>query len=269
MSVALGSTTAIFTQIMQTCFVIQPFDGGKFDKRFKDVFCPAIKAANLEPYRVDEDKGVDVPIEAIEAGIKNSAVCFADITTDNPNVWYELGFAFASGRRVVMVCGDERTGKYPFDIQHRTITGYKSESSSDFTQLEKDITARLCASVKQTDRLQAIREHEQIAPVEGLSQMELAVIVALAGSVVLPTEGVSAYSAKNDTESAGFTAVAFNIGLQRLRAKKFVEVRDAEDFRGDANPHIYVTDNGWSWILENESLFMLRRTASAKDDIPF
>jgi len=50
---------------MPTCFVIQPFDSGKFDKRFRDIFKPAIEAAGLEPYRVDDDPSVDIPIEAI------------------------------------------------------------------------------------------------------------------------------------------------------------------------------------------------------------
>ena len=71
---------------MPVCFVIQPFDAGKFDKRFDDVYKPAIEAANLEAYRVDRDPAVDVPIEAIEQGIRNATVCLADITTDNPNV---------------------------------------------------------------------------------------------------------------------------------------------------------------------------------------
>jgi hypothetical protein len=35
---------------MPTCFVIQPFDSGKFDKRFKETFAPAIVAAGFEPY---------------------------------------------------------------------------------------------------------------------------------------------------------------------------------------------------------------------------
>jgi hypothetical protein len=30
---------------MGTCFVIQPFDGGAFDKRYDDIFVPAIKGA--------------------------------------------------------------------------------------------------------------------------------------------------------------------------------------------------------------------------------
>src|SRR5580698_6596110 len=94
--------------LMPTCFVIQPFDADKFDKRFEEVFSPAIQAAGLDPYRVDRDPSVDVPIDAIESGIRGAAVCLADITTDNPNVWYELGFAFAAGRPVVMVCSQER-----------------------------------------------------------------------------------------------------------------------------------------------------------------
>ena len=66
---------------------MQPFDGGTFDKRYESVFAPAIKAAKIEPYRVDRDPSVSIPIQEIESGIRNSDICLADITTDNPNVW--------------------------------------------------------------------------------------------------------------------------------------------------------------------------------------
>src|SRR5687767_12595358 len=99
---------------MGTCFVIQPFDKGKFDKRFTDVFKPAIEKANLVPYRVDEDSSVRVPIETIEKGIRQSHLCFADITLDNPNVWYELGYAFACNKDVILICSDERKTDFPF-----------------------------------------------------------------------------------------------------------------------------------------------------------
>ena len=110
---------------MSICFVIQPFDGGRFDKRFNDVFKPALEQAGFEPYRVDRDPAVEVPIESIEEGIRSSTICLADITLDNPNVWYELGYAFDSGRSVILVCADERGGgRFPFDIQHRSIIRY-------------------------------------------------------------------------------------------------------------------------------------------------
>src|SRR5262245_21786666 len=106
---------------MATCFVIQPFDGGPFDKRYDDVFVPAIQKAGLEPYRVDRDPAASIPIEEIEKNIRRADVCLADISLGNPNVWFELGYAIAAVKPVVLVCVHDATRKYPFDIQHRAV----------------------------------------------------------------------------------------------------------------------------------------------------
>ncbi|MCY3682861.1 MAG: hypothetical protein OXH16_15780, partial [Gemmatimonadetes bacterium] len=97
------------------CFVIQPFNEATYEKRYADTFEPAIRDAGVEPYRVDRDPGADILISAIEKGIEKSDVCFAEITSDNPNVWYELGYARSHGKHVTMVC--EKSRKLPFDIQ--------------------------------------------------------------------------------------------------------------------------------------------------------
>ena len=242
---------------MSTCFVIQPFDRGKFDKRYRDTFEPAIKAAGLEPYRVDQDPLVEVPIEAIEKGIRNAAICLADITTDNPNVWYELGYAFASRKSVVMVCSDERKGsRFPFDIQHRTVVEYQSESSSDFEQLQQKIKERIEALLTKDERLQQIAESDPVAPREGLSQPELAVLAVLAGENEL-----SQWSLKGVVEGAGFTAIGFNLGLRRLLNKGLVESgvrRDEND--GYDYSAVWLTSVAWDWIEANEHLFMLKRS---------
>ena len=109
---------------MPSCFVIQPFDRARYDKRFDDIFAPAIKAAGLEPYRVDKDPGVNIPIDDVERGIRDAAVCFAEISTDNPNVWIELGYAIAARKSVVLICSDERKTDFPFDVRHRNIITY-------------------------------------------------------------------------------------------------------------------------------------------------
>jgi len=170
---------------MPTCFVIQPFDRGKFDKRFFDIYKPAIEAAGLSAYRVDEDPAVSVPIESIEKGIRDAAICLADITTDNPNVWYELGYAFSAARPVVMVCSNERTTKYPFDIQHRSIIPYCPESSSDFDELRTRLTAVLNAQVTSRVLLQDMAKSDPVATVEGLSYPEILVVGVLAGNASL------------------------------------------------------------------------------------
>jgi hypothetical protein len=128
---------------MGRCFVIQPFDSDKFDARYKETFKPAIEAAGFEPYRVDEDFSVLVPIDDIEKGIKAATVCFAEISMDNVNVWYEIGYANACSKPVVMVCEKKSRPKLPFDIQQRTVTYYDAETALGFERAKTDIVARL------------------------------------------------------------------------------------------------------------------------------
>lgn len=256
---------------MPTCFVIQPFDGGAYDKRFKDVYKPAIEAARYDAYRVDQDPSVSVPVEAIESGIKSAVLCLADITLDNPNVWYELGFAFAAGKPVVMICNAERVGKkYPFDIQHRTVISYKAESPSDFDTLKSDITAKIKAYVSKEAVIEAMSQAETVSPVAGLSQPEVKVVAILAGALG-PDTGTSLYSAKQDAERAGVTSVGFNLGLRRLLAKNFVhETSMQDDYHGEAYPGLELTSQAWEWIEANEGLFVLHKAiVEDENNIPF
>jgi nucleoside 2-deoxyribosyltransferase len=55
---------------------------------------------------VDQDPTADILIDDIETGIRESDICLADRTADNPNIWYEVGFALANGKPVVMICVD-------------------------------------------------------------------------------------------------------------------------------------------------------------------
>ena len=129
---------------MPICFVIQPFDEEN-DRRYEEVYKPALQDAAVTPYRVDRDPSVAVPIDSIENKIKESDIFLADITTHNPNVWYELGFAFATGRPVVMICEGAAFAKLPFDIQHRLVVQYSTSSPTDFERLRKDVTNRIVA----------------------------------------------------------------------------------------------------------------------------
>src|SRR5882762_2023519 len=91
------------------------------------------------------NRSTTVPIDDIEAGIRASDICLADITTDNPNIWYEVGFAFANEKPVVLICAKVRPTNPPFDVRHRQIIFYSLDAPSDFTRLQKEISARLKA----------------------------------------------------------------------------------------------------------------------------
>lgn len=162
---------------MGRCFVIQPFDRGAYDKRYEDVIVPAITAADLEDYRVDRDPAARVLIESIEEGIRSSEACIAEITTDNPNVWYELGFAMANGKPLVMICNvKERTGPFPFDVRHRPIIDYAPESPRDFHALQLEITRRLKALLEVSAQAQTMASIESSETIAGLSPHELAAL---------------------------------------------------------------------------------------------
>jgi nucleoside 2-deoxyribosyltransferase len=260
---------------MPTCFVIQPFDSGKFDKRFKETFSPAITSAGFEPYRVDEDPKADVLIASIEDGIRSAAVCLADITTDNPNVWFELGYAFAAGRPVVMVCSNERTEKYPFDIQHRKVIPYKTEAESDFKILSDSIVERLRAVAERGETLQQIAEAVPVAPVSGLSQIEVTILAVAAGAA-LPGAGFSLWSLQNDAEKAGLSKAGVSLAIKRLMQKGFLEEAWIEKYGDEPYKGAAISDKGWEWIDANEEKFILRKSVREKvsseitdDDIPF
>lgn len=252
---------------MPTCFVIQPFDKGRFDKRYRDVYAPAIVAAGFEPYRVDRDDGVTVPIESIESGIRQAEVCFADITIDNPNVWYELGFAFASRRPVILACSEERVGtKFPFDIQHRSVVIYKTESQSDFETLGKELTRKIAAVTARAEQLETLAT-DLVAPTSGLSQTEFMLLAVIASGIFSPTSSIPAWTVIQDAEKAGLTKMGFNLALRRLEGKAFVStVLEHDPMDGEGYTALRISDMGWDWISDNESRFVLQRATNGPEE---
>lgn len=264
---------------MGTCFVIQPFDGGAFDKRYRDTIKPAIEASGLEPYRVDEDPAVNIPIDDIERGIREATVCLAEITTNNPNVWFELGFAIAAHKEVVLVCSDKRESKFPFDVQHRSIIRYGTDSIQDYLLLGERITERIKALMQKEERFSQVMS--PIAPLEGLSQHEIVALVSVAENLDSPSDSVSAYVIRQDMERLGFTKIAAFVGLTGLVRKQLVEAKEDSDFNGNTFMTYQLTETGTEWIIRNQDRLVLwekpRPTekplytalSPEEDDIPF
>ena len=257
---------------MGKCFVIQPFDRGKFDKRFDDVFAPAIEEAGLEPYRVDRDPGVTIPIEQIATQIAAADACLCDITTDNPNVWFELGYAIASQREVVLICADERKVAFPFDVQHRAIIKYTTESPSDFHKLKEQVRDRLVAMMQKRTALEAVGAITSVATLEGLEQFEIAALIAVAQQMDHPDDGASAYVVRQDMETAGFTKLAATLGLRSLLDKGLLQTKVLRDVDDSSYTAYQLASEGVRWLFENKGRLSLKKPQQAPvtdDDLPF
>ena len=250
---------------MPMCFVIQPFDDdGKFDRRYSETFEPALQDAGLEPYRVDKDHSAEVPIEEIERKIRDAAICLAEISTDNPNVWYELGYALACEKRVIMICSDERTGQLPFDIQHRRIIMYRTESVGDFGKLRADICGRARAIMdhqvrdeearKQEVRKQEVRKDVGESAHRDLNETYMRFLRIAANKMPIEGDSISLDELKVATSQSGMSGIDFGLVFRRLEKDRFVE-RRMSFLNNRLLEAVALTEVCWNWINENETLF--------------
>lgn len=105
-----------------TCFVVMPFRAPIGDY-YNLVYKPAIEKAGLTPIRADNDIfGAGKIIDQIWSGINSASVLVAELTTKNPNVFYELGIAHALRKPVVLVSSNE--DDVPFDLKHIRVIYY-------------------------------------------------------------------------------------------------------------------------------------------------
>ena len=102
-------------------FIVSQF-GGDYDVLYNEVIAPVCEDLHYAPVRGDEVASCSLILNDIITSIRNSAVIIADITPDNPNVFYELGYAHALGKPTILLCEKAVRERLPFDVSgFRTI----------------------------------------------------------------------------------------------------------------------------------------------------
>ena len=97
---------------------------------------------------MDRDPYVEIAVSAIEEKIRDATIVVAEISVDNPNVWFELGYAMALDKTVIMLCDNAyRNGKFPFDISHRNVLTYRTGSIRDFKECTEKLKLRIMAKL--------------------------------------------------------------------------------------------------------------------------
>ncbi|MGH7780840.1 MAG: hypothetical protein ACREQR_13545 [Candidatus Binataceae bacterium] len=232
-----------------TCCIFQPFDDGPFDKRYDEVLAPAVEAAGLRTYRVDRDPSATIPIEKLQEEVERSTACLADISADNPNVWYELGFAVGRNRPVVLICTANRES-FPFDIRHRRVIRYKSDSPTDFEQLGFSITQALKAEVEKAGLTQSISDYSPLKERKGLRDHEIAAL-----AFIMANARINNWTSRlnEDMERAGFTRLATNLALDSLRHSGFITLGSSSDEdTEEENEAAFLTNRGKEWLRINQ-----------------
>ncbi len=138
-------------------FVAMPFgqkpgpDGTRidFDRVYREYIVPALIKAGLEPFRADEEPRAGEIRKDMFQELLVADLVLADLTIDNPNVWYELGVRHAlRARGVVLIFG----GRAPaaFDVYtDRKLRYSLKDGAPDPAVLEQEIS-KLSDMVKAT-----------------------------------------------------------------------------------------------------------------------
>lgn len=94
-------------------FVVMQFTQ-PFNELYTDVIKPVGEASGFQVVRADETYSPGVIIADIERQIVEARAIVADVTPNNPNVYWEVGYAHALRKPTVLVA--ERNTKLPFDV---------------------------------------------------------------------------------------------------------------------------------------------------------
>ncbi len=85
-------------------------------------------------------------MDQVWAGINNAKVLLAEMTSKNPNVFYELGIAHALQKPVVLVSSNE--DDVPFDLKHIRVIYYESSDPFWGQKLLNKVAENILSAIK-------------------------------------------------------------------------------------------------------------------------
>jgi nucleoside 2-deoxyribosyltransferase len=105
--------------VRNQAFMIMPFHNKDLDKIYFDSIRPFLKdTLAIDVYRADDFRDNDIIIETIHKLIEESEFIIAETTKDNKNSFYELGYASAIGKEIIIIQNKNEEQKLFFDRAH-------------------------------------------------------------------------------------------------------------------------------------------------------
>jgi len=98
----------------RVCFVVMQFTD-EYNALYTDVIKLTCEEFGYTVIRGDDFYHSGLIIEDITRSIRECSLVIADVTENNPNVFYEVGFAHGIGKTTILL-SDRKRGKLPFDI---------------------------------------------------------------------------------------------------------------------------------------------------------
>lgn len=126
-------------------FIVMQFTS-PYNEIYHDVIDRICKSKDVEAIRVDDSYGPGLIIADIKRYIMESTLIIADITPDNPNVYYEVGYAHGLNKPTILIA--EKGRSLPFDVSpFRTL--FYENSIGGKMKLEEGLQEHINAILKE------------------------------------------------------------------------------------------------------------------------
>jgi hypothetical protein len=130
-----------FTQKKRIAFVAMEFTD-EYNELFKEVITLICEKYGYECIRADEIYRPTPILNDIIESIYNASVIIAEITSKNPNVFYEIGYSHAIQKPTILLCDKNKVDKLPFDISGFRTLFYENTISGK-TKIEENLSKYL------------------------------------------------------------------------------------------------------------------------------
>lgn len=144
-----SNTLEAAVNLARECFVVMPYgskpfpDGSgrryDFEKVWRVLITRAVREAGMAPVRSDQRMTSGIVHSEMFRDLRDRDVVLADLSLDNPNVFYELGVRHVmSAGGTVLIC--RRDAKLPFDVGLSRVIFYDFDGQSfDWEEVERAV----------------------------------------------------------------------------------------------------------------------------------
>lgn len=231
------------------CFVLMPF-ADQYREVHEQIYKVVCSDNNVDCWRVDEVARPGSITKDIVDGIIDSDIIIADLTSQNPNVFYELGIAHSVGNKTIMT--SQNIDDVPFDIGNYRVILYEqtiSGSKEFLKKLDKAIK-ELLKSLDQTNNpvQEVLANRAAVGRRRRVPLFKLVDPKSLNPSLreLLDKEGII-YT--DQIEALDLSAIKDKYSLGKASLEKLVQAMLSHDLYGDIEKlHRFILDNKLSTI---------------------
>lgn len=180
------------------CFVIMPFrvreadlskyynDSSHWNEVYNGLIIPAIKEVGLQAQRDDDDYSTRLVGEGVWLKIEQADIVLCDMSSHNPNVHLELGWAMRADKKIVLIKDEITT--FNFDLNQYYTYEYSSKLQptvlfESVKSLSKVIKSTLTDTVSNYSMVSKLNLQKQATDASSKGNLEISLLQEVIGEI--------------------------------------------------------------------------------------